>query len=90
MADAGDLKSPGFVPCLFESGLRHHVAADDISFAATFLLKSPLTHFVAAPLQIMTTSLGHDLGTNLKAAASILLPYYKPEQALYRLLRLFL
>ena len=35
----------------FESPCPHHVAADDISFAATFLQKSPLTHFVAAPFQ---------------------------------------
>ena len=39
----------------------HHVAADVISFAATFLQKSPLTHFVAAPFQIATAALGFDL-----------------------------
>ena len=40
---------------------RTSVAADDISFAATFLQKSLLTHFVAAPFQIKPASLGFDL-----------------------------
>lgn len=39
----------------------HHVAADVISFAATFYQKPPLTHFVATPFQIEPTSLGFDL-----------------------------
>lgn len=45
----------------FNSPHLHHVAADVISFAATFLQKSPLTHFVAAPFQIATAALGFDL-----------------------------
>ena len=51
-----------------------HLAADDISFAATFF-KSPLTHFVAASLQIEPASLGFDLvlDESLKAVVSILL-----------------
>ena len=36
----------------FESLCLYHVAADGISFAATFLQKSLLTHSVAAPLRI--------------------------------------
>ena len=53
------------------SALFHHVAADVISFAATFLQKSPLTHFVAAPFQIATAALGCDLvGANLEFSSS--------------------
>ena len=40
---------------------RFHVTADVIPFAATFLQKLPLTHFVAAPFQIATDALGFDL-----------------------------
>ena len=43
--------SLGAIPRGFESLPLRHIAADDISFAATFLQKSPLTHFVAAPFQ---------------------------------------
>ena len=53
----------------FESPLGHHVAADAISFAATFLQKSPLTHFVAAPPQTGPAALGSGLvsGADLEA-----------------------
>lgn len=47
----------------FKSLCPCHVAADCISFAATFYAsheKSLLTHFVAAPLKIVTALLGHD------------------------------
>ena len=47
----------------FESPCPHHVAADDISFAATFLQKSPLTHFVAASFQIATAYAGLRFGS---------------------------
>ena len=40
------------IPWRFKSSYPHHVAADGISFAATFLQKSLLTHSVAAPLRI--------------------------------------
>ena len=46
-----------------ETNLSYFVAADCISFAATFYVshkKSLLTHFVAAPLKMVTASLGHD------------------------------
>ncbi len=43
-----------------ESVRPFHVAADDISFAATFLQKSLLTHSVAAPLRIEPALLGFD------------------------------
>ena len=46
----------------FESHPLRHVAADVISFAATFLQKSPLTHFVAAPLQIEPACAGLQFG----------------------------
>ena len=39
------------IPWRFKSSYPHHVAADGISFAATFLQKSLLTHSVAAPLR---------------------------------------
>ena len=45
----------------FESCHSDHVAADGISFAATFLQKSPLIHSVAAPFQIEPAALGFDL-----------------------------
>ena len=41
----------------FESCHSDHIAADDISSAATFLQKSLLTHFVAAPFQTGPASL---------------------------------
>jgi len=44
-----------------ESLQVHHVAADDISFAATFLQKSLLAHFVAAPFQTRPALLGSRL-----------------------------
>ena len=49
-----------------------HVAADCISFAATFL-KVTLAHFVAAPLQIEPAALGCDLvvGINPKPASML-------------------
>ena len=46
-----------------QTNLSYFVAADCISFAATFYVshkKSLLTHFVAAPLKMVTASLGHD------------------------------
>ena len=51
------------------------VGASVRSLAPTFLQKSPLTHFVAAPLQIEPASLGFDLvvDESLKAVVSILL-----------------
>ena len=38
----------------------HHVAADGILFAATFLQEPPLAHSVAAPLRIEPAALGSD------------------------------
>ena len=46
----------------FESLLLRHVAADVISFAATFLQKSPLTYFVAAPFQTGPAAAGLRFG----------------------------
>ena len=54
----------------FESPCPHHVAADDISFAATFLQKSPLTHFVAAPFQTGPAIAGLRFGTPLRGGMS--------------------
>ena len=75
----------------FESCHSDHVAADDISFAATFFIKKPLlAHSVAAPFQIPTASLGCDLVLGAdpencieSARASVLFsfPYAVPEQA---------
>ena len=48
--------------CGFDPHYPYHVAADVISFAATFLQKSPLTHFVAAPLQIEPACAGLQFG----------------------------
>ena len=56
----------------FESPGPHHVAADDISFAATFLQKSPLTHFVAAPFQTGPAIAGLRFGS--AAARRLCLP----------------
>lgn len=65
--------------CGFESHYPHHVVADCISFATTFLQKSSLTHSVAPPLQTEPAALGFGLvlAANLKAAASIVLRCYK-------------
>ena len=49
-----------------ESATLHHVAADGISFAATFCQKSLLAHSVAAPLQLKPTLLGFELVVKLK------------------------
>lgn len=72
------LKSKG-VHCI-KIRVISHVAADDISFAATFF-KSPLTHFVAVPFQIEPATLGFDLVlcTNLKVVASILFLLFSRE-----------
>ncbi|MDY3281722.1 hypothetical protein [Dysosmobacter sp.] len=58
-----------------------HVAADVISFAATFYKKSPLTHFVAAPFQTEPAALGFGLvfGAERKAMASIVLRCYNEK-----------
>ncbi len=64
-------------------GNKTHVVADVISFAATFLQKSPLTHFAAAPLQTGPTALGSGLvlGVNLASAPSILFqPFNKKDR----------
>ena len=45
----------------FESPAGHHVVADCISFATTFLQKSSLTHSVAPPLQTEPAALGFGL-----------------------------
>ena len=62
----------------FESPAGHHVVADCISFATTFLQKSSLTHSVAPPLQteLAARGFGLVLAANLKAAASIVLRCY--------------
>ena len=57
----------------------HHVAADGISSAATFLQKSLLTHSVAAPLRIEPVSLGSQLVLLLQLRVSFLSTFLKKE-----------
>lgn len=52
---------PVATPYRFESGHRHHVVADFVSFATTFFIKtSSLIHFVAHPFKIEPAPLGFD------------------------------
>ena len=55
-----------------------HVAADAISFAATFFQKSPLAHFVAAPLQTGPAALGSGLvlGGSLRDVLKTVHPFH--------------
>ncbi len=58
-----------------------HVAADGISFAATFLQKSPLAHSVAAPLRIEPAAPGFDSVFSSQVWASFLSIFPTPEQS---------
>ena len=61
--------------------LRYFMSPRTSYRSRRLFLKSPLTHFVAAPLQIEPAALGFDLvlGTNLKAVASIVLRCSRPR-----------
>ena len=68
--------------------LLHHIAADVISFAATFLQKSSLTHSVAASFQAATAGAGLRFGFS-NAHVHFCQHFPKPLSVVFQLTAVF-